>query len=381
MLRLDTPGSEWQVDLELRDRNPRGLRLYQAISTLQRVHFTVDSTGRQLATPADLLLAAVWKRGSDLDVFSRSAGPGASWSKMTISEETRGDQIRAFALHKDQITGQEIVFAGAKNSIFVGKFDAEHKNIVWNPQPEWQWHDTLNVEHPDRARVASFAECNGKLYATSHAAIYERADGASPTWNKVFETTIHSAALHVTGLRGLTCVRDSTRSTNVLLVGVEDSPSRIYRIDPRETDPIGQYEATLELDVSSFLTKTLGTEATYAIVAYNDMTEYSASAGACPHLLIGLETITPQASAWFGDRQHFNPYAHYLVRDCAGNYALREIRDEQIEPEPQLVSVRTFAVSPFQSDPPGAVYAGGFDANYNPVHNTAWLYRGVPAAR
>ena len=60
---------------------------------------------------------------------------------------------------------------------------------------------------------------------------------------------------------------------------------------------------------------------------------------------------------------------------------MREIRDKQITPEPQLVSVRTLAVTPFSSDPPGTVYAGGFDANHNPVHNTAWLYKGVPTAK
>jgi hypothetical protein len=35
--------------------------------------------------------------------------------------------------------------------------------------------------------------------------------------------------------------------------------------------------------------------------------------------------------------------------------------------------------SPFPTDPPGTVYAGGFDTDGNPVHNTAWLYKGVPA--
>jgi hypothetical protein len=65
------------------------------------------------------------------------------------------------------------------------------------------------------------------------------------------------------------------------------------------------------------------------------------------------------------------------VRDCHRHYALGEIRDPEIEPDPQLVSVCTFALSPFRNDLPGTLYAGGFDANYNPVHNTAWLYRGV----
>ena len=37
--------------------------MYQAISTLEKVRFTTDSTGQPLADPVDFLLAGVWKRG------------------------------------------------------------------------------------------------------------------------------------------------------------------------------------------------------------------------------------------------------------------------------------------------------------------------------
>ncbi len=381
VLRLDSPGSQWQVDLELNERTPQGLRKYYNISTLNKVRFTIDSTGRQLTDSIDLLLASVWKRGFGLDLFSRVAGSSSTaWSKTTIP----GDQfsppyatVRAFLLHTDRITGDEIVFAGATNAIFAGRYDSEHQSISWNPQPETRWHDDLNLNHSDRARVSSLAECNGRLFATTRGAIYERADGTVPTWNKVFETTIHLAGRHVTGLRGLTCIRNPLGSTDVLLVSVEDDPSRIYRINPRDIGPAGEYNATLELDVSSFLTQAIRTKTTYAIVAYNDMMEYRDSTGACSCLLLGLEAIAPEASASFGSLL-FNTHGYYLVRDCGGNYALREIRDFQIEPEPWLVAVRTLALSPFPADPPGTVYAGGFDANYTPVHNTAWLYKGVP---
>jgi hypothetical protein len=268
-----------------------------------------------------------------------------------------------------------MVFVGATHAIFAGTYDGERRNIAWNPLPEWEGDPAGPPS--GRARVARFADCNGTLYATSAGTIYERSDGRSPIWKKVFETTIHSDNSKVTGLRGLTCIRDPSRSSDVLLAGVEDNPARIYRIDPHHTDPVGGYEATLELDVSAFLTAALGTETTYAIVPYNMMTGYPA--GGCLRLLLGLEAITPQAPETFG-KQRFNPHAYYLVRDCDGAYALREIRDLQIVPPPELVAVRTLAVSPFQSDPAGTVYAGGFDANYNPVHNTAWLYKGVPTA-
>jgi hypothetical protein len=133
----------------------------------------------------------------------------------------------------------------------------------------------------------------------------------------------------------------------------------------------------LELDVSAFLTQVLGTRVTYVGIAYNNTTEYPDFAGRCSRLLIGIEAITPRAALTFG-AQHFTPHAYYLVRDCSGRYVLQEIQDLQIDPKPELVAVRAFTGSPFPSDPIGTVYAGGFDTNRNPVHNTAWLYKGVP---
>jgi hypothetical protein len=379
VLRLDEADSQWQVDLELTDRLPSGVRKYQAISTLANVRFTTDGRGNTLGTPVDLLLAGVWKREIGLDMFWRRTGPGFfPWTKIAIAGQEaapRGTQLRSFVAHKDSVTGVESVFAGATNAIFSAQYDAGLKTIAWGPQPEWR-EDTHNRPSAS-SRVASLAECDGTLYATAHDAIFRRSDGSAPTWEKVFETIIHTANRNDTGLRGLTCIRDPSRSANVLLVGVEDNPSRIYRVDPHTTDAAGHYGATLELNVSSFLTAALGSEATYAIVAYNNMTEYPVGPGDCPYLLIGLEVVTPQTAEGFGDH-HFNPHGYYLLRNCRGEYALREIRDEEVKPEPELVAVRSLALSPFSSDQPGVIYAGGFDANYTPVHNTAWLYKGVP---
>jgi hypothetical protein len=66
-----------------------------------------------------------------------------------------------------------------------------------------------------------------------------------------------------------------------------------------------------------------------------------------------------------------------VVFDQASRRALRTSADRRAVSgnwrEP--VSVRTFAVSPFPEEA-GAVYAGGYDANDTPAHDTAWLARG-----
>jgi hypothetical protein len=66
------------------------------------------------------------------------------------------------------------------------------------------------------------------------------------------------------------------------------------------------------------------------------------------------------------------------VRACNGSYSLQEIFDPQLVPRTWLGAVRAFAPSPFLSDTAGTLYAGGFDTNFNPVHNTARLYKVVP---
>ena len=375
VLRLDGTGSEWRIDLQLDDRNARGLRLYQAISTLETVHIASDRSGQPLPSPVDLLLAAVWKRGEGVDVFSRVDGSGFRlWSKSSLpggDRLPRGTQIRAFALHHDAVTGADIVFAGATHAIVTGTYDSSRQTMVWDPQTEWQGGSTGDVISA-KGRVSSFADCNGKLYATAYDTIYERADGPAPKWRSVFHTVIHAQSNRVTGLRGLTCIHGSSGSNDVLLASVEDNPSRVYRIDP-----IHKFDSVLELNVSSFLTKVLNTQATYSIVAYNNMTPYPSPDVSCPRYLLSLGAVTPEAADTFYSH---DANAYFLVRDCDGTYALHEVSDPSIKPKPQLVSVRALAVSPFPSDPPGTVYAGGFDTARHPVHNTAWLYKGVPTA-
>jgi hypothetical protein len=78
--------------------------------------------------------------------------------------------------------------------------------------------------------------------------------------------------------------------------------------------------------------------------------------------------------------QHKAPGAYVLLRDPGGGYRCQEVLDPAITPTPALVATRTIIVSPFADDPPGTVYAGGFDAGNLTPHNSAWLYRGTPDA-
>jgi hypothetical protein len=141
VLRLDGPGATWQVDLQLNDRNPRGLRLYQAISTIEKVRFTTDDEGKLLTIPVEFLLAGVWKRGPGLDVFARMAGSDSQkWSKTQMPGQESapaGTQVRSFILHKDNVTGIDMLFAGITSAVVLpGKYDSKSKSIIWNRQTE-----------------------------------------------------------------------------------------------------------------------------------------------------------------------------------------------------------------------------------------------------
>ena len=388
---LDSPEGTWRVDLQTKGTCEQsncgsGLRLYQAISVLDAVTLTTDEAGDALKAPVNFLLAGVWKRGTGLDIFSRTdrACTGSSCWLETEIYPSGDPQIRSFGEHKDSRTGVDMVFAGAANVIFSGAYAGTNKKssqaIDWGSKPEWQGPYSAHVRYAG-ARISSFANCNAKLYAAQYNTIYERQDGKSPTWKPIFQTIIYDPGTRITGTRGLTCTTGTNGTDQILLVALEDNVSRIYSIDLTTN-----YSVVEELNISSLLTKALGTTVRYNIPAYNDMAVYpDLTRGSCPHLLIGLHPLTPGLSQTYNKRAIV---AYYLVRDCHGAYTLATIPDAQSRPTPGLESVRTLVSSPFAADPAGTVYAGGFDTGgYSSwtvdgvsgvVHNTAWAYRGLP---
>jgi hypothetical protein len=65
----------------------------------------------------------------------------------------------------------------------------------------------------------------------------------------------------------------------------------------------------------------------------------------------------------------------YLIRESAGHYRLKEVNGRWSPGKPKLVAPRAFVVSPFAADAGGQVYSGGFDANFFPALDTAWIFR------
>jgi len=386
VLVLDSPGSLWRVDLGLDERirsgPAAGKRRYFAIAMLYGATFKSDLHGRTLAQPAHVLMAGTWDRLGQLQVFSKTADSG-SWSASDLSSvgASRHAEIRSFVVYRDKTTNIEYVFAGARvnkdpapTRIYRGGFDPAEGKIRWNQTPESWGMDTpdLAMTTKNSSRITGFAECDGKLYVSVYNMIFQRQDGPNPSWKLVFKYVPKRPFENgSSGFRGLTAVANRSGTNQVLLVSLEHKPCTIFRIDPRTL------KAVAEINVSTFLQEQWGAPAGYVIAGYNDMLHYEDPITSDSLTMIGFEAATPTLA---GNFHQFNPSAHYLIRKSENQYSVGEIADHLLDYQPVLLSTRSIINSPFREDPPGTVYAGGFDCNSVPVHNTAWIYRGVRIA-
>lgn len=167
--------------------------------------------------------------------------------------------------------------------------------------------------------------------------------------------------------------RDTAAHTRIarrgLLAAVEGNGNRVVRVGPATGTE------TTDIDLDAFLGAAWGTRVSYVVAAYNDMAKLPGG-----DLLIGLEAFIPPASP--------RPLGHvvldiihgleggawFLVRRPGGRYDLRQVTARFPVIGQNLVAARTFAASPFPSEP-AAVHVRGYDANDTPAHDTAGIAR------
>jgi hypothetical protein len=376
VLALDAPGAVWRVDHVFDDRLPSSRPRDLAVSALAEVTLTTDGNGRALPHLVSLLIASTWDLSGASRVFTRDDGTG-DWRATTLAQDqpTAGflPQIRAFGVHRDRVTGVDLVFAGqTPRGVFSGHYDDGVPGLIrWDPEPEFGV-GSVSTAAPGlqgRLRISSFAEANGRLYAAIGQQIFERVDGPAPRWKLVY--TNPTPGLSETGLRGLTAV-PAGDGRQALLAAVEGSAARLARIDPDSGSEV------TELDILSFLEKAWGMRPGYVIAAYNDMTPVEIPARGRA-LLVGLMAFIRKDSptgpghtlvdVGYG-RVEGN--AWFLVRWRDGTFDLHRVTAAFPQ---HPVAVRTIVLSPFAREA-DTIYFGGFDANKAPAHNTAWIARG-----
>ena len=67
---------------------------------------------------------------------------------------------------------------------------------------------------------------------------------------------------------------------------------------------------------------------------------------------------------------HWNQF-----READQHYRLKQVNGHWEPGKPKLVAPRTFVVSPFPEDAGKVIYFGGFDCNFFPARDTAWVFR------
>jgi hypothetical protein len=378
LLVLDAPGARWRVEHRFDERLPDGRRRDFAISALAGITLATDGRGAPLTKPVSMLLASSWDRTGATRVFSRDGETG-QWTATVLAEDRPLPgflpQIRCFAIHRDQITGADHVFAGNDpRGIFTGVFDqGVPGHIRWGSAPELDIRTLSTAAFPGlggRLRVSSFAEANGVLYAAVGQQVFQRIDGREPTWRLIY--TNSQPHYSQTGLRGVTAIANPAGPGQVLLAAVEGNGARIVRIDPRSG------AETTDLDLGALLNEAWQTRVSYVIAGYNDMTEV-ADPRLGRVLLIGLEAFIPPASPrppghTVLDVVHgLEGGAWYLIRHPDGHYDLRQVDAALPEIGRSLVAVRSIRPSPFPGE--RALYFAGYDANNTLTHSSAWIVR------
>lgn len=375
IVRLESPTGAWKLDKHFDTFFPelsgRERKRNEGITALESVVFRTDKNGVALVRPDTILIAAARDFTGVLSVYTRNDGANVSWTEKqigsvaldTVGSTDNDGTIRSFILYRDKITGVDRIFAGSlPNGIISGAYDASLPGkILW---------DTLVPELTGFVgRPMAFTVCNGDLYCAIAPKIYRRNDGPTPSWTSVFTYPFNVTPGGSSGLRGLSTVKNPNGPGESLLAALEGQISKIYRLTPSGNLP---YTATIELDIDTLMSSAFGYPGNYYVVANSEMSWVTQ-----PVTGDSILTITIQHHP-----ANIRDDAYYLLRRQVGSvvtYALRRIENMIFAPLTILNSTRAIVSSPFPNDG-NFVYIGGYDADDNISHNTAYVLRANKAA-
>jgi len=381
IVRLDAPNGNWQLDKhfnQLRNNPQPGQRTLfrnEGVTTMESIIFKTDSLGNILPKPDTILIAACRDFNGLASVYTRNDATG-EWTETVIAPSLSSLKatIRSLIAYRDKVTKVDMVFAGCLPQGMVAGVYAPHLpgKISWRT-PEITASD-MNVgvagSGSFQGRPMAFAECNGQLHVAAAPIVLRRQDGANPKWIEVFRYPLMATPGGSSGLRGLTAVPNLAGNGQSLLAALEGNQGAMVRLDPKATLP---YSYTIELDIMKNLTEAWrmippSITASYVVVANSEMT--------------WVKDPLTNDSTLFVTIQHHPAKArddafYYIrrVKNGVVTYDLKRIDNTQVIPPIVLNSTRACAVSPFASDNGQYFYIGGYDADNNPSHNTAYALR------
>ena len=393
VLRKDAAGGPWVVEATFPD--------YVRVDTLVEARFTVDAEGKPLATPVRMLVAGLWWKkvkpwGTPEDertsVAVRDDATG-NWTVVTISIASGGSpgNVRALQMHTDRVTGRQYLFAGCGDGkIYRGVFDAAAPG-----QLRWEVDPGL----PKTARLVCLTVCDGTLFVAGglvenngetpsrgrvtaeeirrDGGLYRRVDGTESRWELVYRWPFAGPRFNEHLMRGISVVPDPADPTkNVILGGLEDPPL-IVRVDPATG------KATDELNFMKYFQRVFGGRPNPGrwvnAVMHNQLEPFTdPRTGEKMHLATTYivhpkNPEAPHNGAWLLIRRLDGSYEHAEIYPKGGPAALPSGRS--------LNGARTIIESPFPEERGKVWYFGGYGAEREFMHDTAWIYKGMVTGR
>ena len=374
VLRLDSTGGDWEVDLETGKTNEFGLE-YMKGNILKSVNFTTTGEGRVLNVSKQLLVMAAganFERGGAVSAWVRDDVAG-KWHHTLVRHGSNAGGVRwvprDIQVYRDRVTGVDRIFLLLGNpGIISGVYDPREPSRI-----RWDRH----VEFPFLTKGSFFtrplgiAEANDALHFSEGSSIFRRIDGKRPRWEEILNLA-EDTDTDVGGIRGLTAIQNPNgKGQSLLFVWApgERAQSQVKRLDP---DGKGGYTLHDEANLGQLMSRHLGVKVPYTLGGHNMMYPVPHPATGKPVHIIGFygSMAGKPELAWKGSR--FYGGALYAVRTAAGKYSVHEVNGPYTADKTLLVSPRAFCRSPFD---PKEIFIGGHDSSNKISDNLAWIFR------
>jgi hypothetical protein len=374
VLRLDTTGGKWQVDLDLGKANGLNLR-YMKGNILKSVTFTRDASGNRLPKSENLLVMAAganFERGGAVSAWVRDDTNG-TWKHTLVRHGSNAGGVRwvprDIEVYTDKVTGIERLFLLLGNpGIISGTYDPSlPATIRWERNTEFPFLTTGSL----KIRPLGIVQANGSLYFSAGSSIYVREDGARPTYTEILKLNSDTDT-DVGGIRGLTAISNPNgpgQSLLFLWAPGHRSTSQVKRLDP---DGKGGYTIHDEANMRDLMSKKLGVGVSYTLGAHNMMYPVTHPVtGKTVHIIGFQGNLQGKADLrWHGSNLYGG--AMYAVRTAKQTYSVHEVNNAYAPGKAVLVSPRAFCLSPFDDN---HLFIGGHDSSRRVSDDMSWVFK------
>ncbi|MDG2388403.1 MAG: NIPSNAP family protein [Planctomycetaceae bacterium] len=372
VLRLDSSGGTWQVDLEMGKTNGYGLR-YMKGNILKSVTFTYGADGKRLPEPVNLLVmaaGATFERGGSVSAWVRD-DEKETWDHTIVRHGANAGGIRwvprDMEVHRDKVTGVErLILLLGNPGVVSGVYDPTLPGKI-------RWETILEYPFPEvgsvKTRPLGIVQANGSLLFSVDDAIFRRNDGPRPGYTELLRLA-DDVDTDVGGIRGLTAIKNPNgpgESILFLWAPGGRSTSQVKRLDP---DGKGGYTTHDEASMMDLMRKHLDAEVTYTLGAHNMMYPIRhPKTGELVHL-IGFQGNLAGKNhlLWPGSRLYGG--ALYAIRRADQSYSVHEVNNAYAPGKLMLVSPRAFCLSPFGDE---QLFIGGHDSSNRISDDMAWI--------